>query len=464
MPLRPTRSQAYPLFIILLPILFTLIVIIGYSEAKQQYYAAGIRNLDKQMNTITRLITLYQEQLKENHLSVAEAQNKIKELLSGPLRADGTRDLSRSDLTLGVDDYLLILDSKGNMIMHPQLEGKNLYNYRNSEGRFIFQEIIGKPRNILVYDWQNPTDSSPRTQISVMQYFPAWDWYIGISTYEDNFYNLFSKVKYLLSFLVIGSYIITVILFYLARRKERALKHSTIVSEQLAQTNQSILMTLAVALEERDAYTSGHSQRVAHYMRIIASQIGFSPDMLEAIYTGGLLHDIGKIGIEDRILRKQSRLTDEEYTIIKTHPLRGEALLRKLYADVSKQYLPKIDSILTITRSHHERYDGFGYPDRLKGQDIPLIARIAAVADSFDAMTSNRAYRNGMSFSTACDEISKHSGTQFCPTVVQAFFQSITEEVFYHAHQITPPDELLFDKIEKSSLEQEMAKPIASHL
>ncbi|MGE5702160.1 MAG: HD domain-containing phosphohydrolase, partial [Clostridia bacterium] len=352
------------------------------------------------------------------------------------------------DMTLGPGDYLLIFDSKGNMLLHTEMEGQNLLNYSNSEGRYILREIMNSPQISLLYQWQNPSDPSPRAKIAVYRYFAKWDWYVGLSTYESNFYSMFENLKYLLIFLVLGSYVITAILFTLARLKERALRRSTNMSEQLAHTNESILMTLAVALEERDAYTSGHSQRVAYYMREIAKQLGYSSEMIDTIHTGGLLHDIGKMGIEDRILLKQSRLTDAEYAIIKTHPLRGEALLRRLYAQTAKIDQPKMETILTITRSHHERFDGKGYPDRLRGEDIPLIARIAAVADSFDAMTSNRAYRIGMPFSVACEEISRNSGTQFCPVIVYTFFQCINEEVFAHAHHLTRADELLIEHIE----------------
>jgi hypothetical protein len=458
LPHYSTKSLAHKLFLVLLPILFTGIIYIGYSQAKVQYREAGIRNLDRQMNTVFHLISIYHNAVKAGNLSAEQAATRIKDLLSGPMRSNGTRDLSAVDIIIGPGDYLFILDSKGNLLMHPELEGKNLYHFQNVEGRYIVQEMISQPRHELFYMWQNPTDKEPRSKMSLIRYFPAWDWYVGISTYEENFYRPFDKIKYLLAFLVIGSYIITAILYWLMHRKERDLRRSEFVSEQLVETNQSILKTLAVALEERDAYTSGHSQRVAFYMRVIAEKMGFSHEMLDAIYTGGLLHDIGKIGIEDSILMKPGKLTQEEYEIIKTHPVRGESLLRKLYAQTKSQDLEKVAAILTITRSHHERFDGNGYPDQKKGEEIPLIARIAAVADSFDAMTSNRAYRRGLSFSKACLEIQSNAGTQFCPQVVEAFMQSVTEETFFHANQITRAENLLLEGIEKESVMNHISK------
>ncbi len=441
------RYKTYPIFIILLPILFTLIVYIGYIQAKEQYLRAGIRNLDKQLNVIMRMVSQFDQQVKNKQMSLKQAQDVTKNLLSGPLLPNGTRDLSKQDITIGPGDYLFIVDSKGDLLMHPQLEGKNLYNVKAPDGRYIIRDIIKQPHGVLHYIWQNPSDQEPRQKIAVVQYFPAWDWYIAISTYEENFYGLYSHIKYLLIFLVVGSYIITVFLIRFARRKDRDLRKSANVSRQLAYANQSILKTLAVALEERDAYTLGHSQRVAYYMKVIAQKMNLSQEMIDTIYTGGLLHDIGKIGIEDSILLKPGRLTQEEFEIIKTHPVRGEALLRKLYAQVNDQDSNQTRIILEITRHHHERIDGRGYPDQLKGDEIPLVARIAAVADSFDAMTSNRAYRKGLSFSKACDEIANNRGTQFCPEVVDAFFACITEEEFLHAHQITRADEILLERI-----------------
>jgi hypothetical protein len=458
LPLKPTtKSHLYPMFLIILPILFTLVVFIGYTKAKWQYYQAGVHMLDKQMNTVFEFLTLFHNQVKDGTLTFPEADRRIKELLVGVKRPDGTRDTSQVRVTLAKGDTVFVFNSQGTILMHPQLEGKNLYNLLNQEGQQVIRDVQADGKSIVTYQWQNPDDTSPQTNIALVRYFPQWDWYVCLASPEETFYEQFTQVKSFLAFLVAGSYIITAVLFYLTRRKEIALLSSTLRGEKLAQANQSILKTLAVALEERDAYTSGHSQRVAFYMRVIAEKMGMDEQTLETIYTGGLLHDIGKIGIEDSILLKPGRLTDEEYQIIKSHPVRGEALLKKLYAHAGKQNAKQMEAILAITRSHHERFDGKGYPDQLQGEQIPLFARIAAVADSFDAMTSSRAYRKGLSFSKACDEIRRNAGTQFCPTVVEAFFQSVTEETFFHAHQISRANELLFEKIDEAPLIQQLS-------
>jgi hypothetical protein len=445
------------MFLLLLPILFTIVVFIGYTKAKWQYYQAGVGALDKQMNTVFEILALFHNQVKDGTLTFPEAERTIKEMLTGVKRPDGTRDTSHVRVTLAKGDTIFAFNSQGTIIMHPQLEGKNLYNIPNQEGKHLIREVQFEGKSVVTYRWQKPNDTFPLTYIALVRYFPQWDWYVCLSSPEETFYEQFRQVKSFLTFLVAGSYIITAVLFYLTRRKEKALLSSTLRGEQLAQANQSMLKTLAVALEERDSYTSGHSQRVAFYMRVIAEKMGMDEQTLETIYTGGLLHDIGKMGIEDSILLKPGRLTEEEYQIIKSHPVRGEALLKKLYVHAGKQDAKRMEAILTITRSHHERFDGKGYPDQLQGEQIPLIARIAAVADSFDAMTSSRAYRKGLSFSKACDEISRNAGTQFCPTVVEAFFQSVTEETFFHAHQISRANELLLEKIDETPLIRQLS-------
>jgi len=444
LPLKPTaKSHLYPLFLVLLPIIFTVVVVIGYSEAKKLYFQSGVHAMDRQLNTVTQILSLYNDQVKDGIISYTEAENQIRDIMVGPKKPDQTRDRSQVKLTLAQGDELFAFNSQGTYIVHSSLEGQNMYNLPNPGERFLVKQTLNEGRTVSTYRWALPDGSSSTEKIAVIRYYPQWDWYICLISPEGEFYEQFSKVKGFLIFLIVGSYLIAAILFTLTFRKEKALLSSTLRGEQLAEVNQSILKSLAVALEERDAYTSGHSQRVAYYMRIIGKQMGLDEPTLDLMYTGGLLHDIGKIGIEDSILLKPGKLTDEEFHSIKSHPVRGEALLRKLYAQVDKRDAASIRSILAITRHHHERFDGKGYPDQLQQDDIPIIARVTAVADSFDAMTSSRAYRKGLSFSKACDEIIRNKGTQFCPKVVDAFFQSVPEETFHHAHQISRANELL---------------------
>ena len=177
------------------------------------------------------------------------------------------------------------------------------------------------------------------------------------------------------------------------------------------------VQSLAEALELKDPYTRGHSIRVSQYSSVIAQSIGLDGEMLRQIELGGHVHDIGKIGVRETVLNKPDRLTPEEYQHIMTHPVLGWRILAPL--------LGETPHALNIVRSHHERFDGRGIPDGLCGTEIPLEARIAAAADAFDAMTSDRPYRaSEMTLDLAVEEIRRCSGTQFDPAVVDALIAS----------------------------------------
>ncbi|RME20644.1 MAG: HD domain-containing protein, partial [Deltaproteobacteria bacterium] len=188
--------------------------------------------------------------------------------------------------------------------------------------------------------------------------------------------------------------------------------------ETTQQTYYETIRSLAQALEARDAYTRGHSERVTRYAIATARCMGLSERSLRIIRYAGLLHDIGKIGIADSILNKRLELTEQEWTTIRNHPLFGDAILEPLKFLHDAQH---------IVLHHHERWDGSGYPNGLKGTEIPLEARIVAVADAFDAMTSHRPYRAAMAREKAIEELRASAGKQFDPEVVEAFLTAISE-------------------------------------
>jgi putative two-component system response regulator len=177
------------------------------------------------------------------------------------------------------------------------------------------------------------------------------------------------------------------------------------------------VQSLAEALELKDPYTRGHSVRVSRYSSVIARHVGLRGEPLRQIELGGHVHDIGKIGVREEVLNKPDRLTAEEYQHIMMHPILGWRILAPL--------LGEAPTALNVVRSHHERFDGRGVPDGLKGDEIPIEARIVAAADALDAMTSSRPYRStGMTLDCALEEIQRHSGTQFDPLVVRALVAS----------------------------------------
>ncbi len=171
---------------------------------------------------------------------------------------------------------------------------------------------------------------------------------------------------------------------------------------------------LAQSVELRDSYTYGHTKRVTDYSILLGTHLDLSADDMYLIKTGTPLHDIGKIGIDDDILRKPGKLTKEEFEIMKTHTNKGAKIL---------EAVPELAPLIPIVRSHHERWDGNGYPDQLSGEGIPRLARIVAVADCFDAMTSDRPYRPGMAAEVAFAEVEKQKGKQFDPEIATAFLK-----------------------------------------
>ena len=183
-----------------------------------------------------------------------------------------------------------------------------------------------------------------------------------------------------------------------------------------------VVQTLAEAIDAKDTYTNGHSGRVAKYSREIAKRYGYSREQQDEIYMMGLLHDVGKIGVPDAVINKPSRLTDEEYAQIKAHPVMGDRILKNI------RERPKL---AVGARWHHERYDGAGYPDGLSGTDIPEEARIIAVADAYDAMTSRRSYRSILPQQTVRAELEKGRGTQFDPAFADIMLQMMDEDPEY---------------------------------
>ena len=188
---------------------------------------------------------------------------------------------------------------------------------------------------------------------------------------------------------------------------------------------------LASAIDAKDRYTHGHSSRVAQYSRMIAEDAGKSEEECEQIYFAALLHDVGKIGIADTIINKDGKLTDEEFAQIKLHPLFGSRILSQIHQSPELQI---------GARNHHERYDGKGYPDGLKGDEIPELARIIGVADAYDAMTSKRSYRDPLPQERVRNEIAKGMGTQFDPKFAEIMLRRIDLDTEYTMKENASPN------------------------
>lgn len=185
----------------------------------------------------------------------------------------------------------------------------------------------------------------------------------------------------------------------------------------------NIVHSLSIALDERDAYTYGHSSRVTELALALGKRLGLKQVELEMLELGSILHDIGKIGVPDTILNKPAALNAEEIELVRQHPIKGERI-------IELNQNKKMHLIVDCIRNHHEHYDGSGYPDGLKGEDIPVLARIVAITDAFDAMTSLRTYRKKRTQEEAIEEILRCSGSQFDPHMAGEFSKMMRSSDF----------------------------------
>ncbi len=230
--------------------------------------------------------------------------------------------------------------------------------------------------------------------------------------------------------LILVSLIFGIIIRYQNTAYEKKKQELDEANAFLSETNERITLqsmyTLAKTIDAKDKYTNGHSMRVAKYSEMLAERMGVSDEEKDEITNLAMLHDIGKIGVPDAIINNPSKLTEDEFNVIKQHPLTGYEILAEM---------PELKDIGTGARWHHERYDGSGYPDGLKGEEIPLPARIICVADAYDAMTSNRSYRKYLPQEVVREELQKGRGTQFDPDIADIMLDIMSEDKDYELRE-----------------------------
>ena len=213
-----------------------------------------------------------------------------------------------------------------------------------------------------------------------------------------------------------GSYVATRLYDDITRENNEYVQILNDKNEQIQEMTMQTIAAIANTLDAKDAYTEGHAERVSGYCEQIARKIGMSEEDVRNIRLVALFHDIGKIGVPDSVLNKPGRLTDEEFDQMKQHTVVGSEIIKDL---------SMIPGVIIGARYHHERYDGTGYPEKLKGEEIPYIARIIAVADAYDAMTSNRVYRKHLTKEKVLSELEKGAGTQFDPDIVSTMIDLV---------------------------------------
>ena len=316
------------------------------------------------------------------------------------------------DVTKGIEiagkGYGMVVNSDGFIIAHKDEDnnGKYLNEVYDEE---ILDEIVrintGRLSTTL-----NDKDCS-------LFIYPVMNqWYVvlvidNIDLYEDTYIKL--AINIIVTVVTFG---LIAFFYYINYKNEQ------IYGKKVEEMNIQIVTALAAAIDAKDKYTNGHSSRVAEYAKMIAREAGLSEEEQDEIYMAGLLHDVGKIGVPDEVINKNTTLTKEEFDLIKNHPIIGNSIL---------EGIKERPMLATGARWHHERYDGSGYPDGLKGNDIPYVARIIAVADAYDAMTSKRSYRDLLPREKVIEEIKNGKGTQFDPVFAEVMLQLIEEDTEY---------------------------------
>ena len=329
------------------------------------------------------------------------------------------------NMTMGDLGYGFIVDGSGLVVAHYD---KNEIG-RNYSGMPEWNELLS-----VVY-----ADTSDENEIMIgsetCTVFSArivGNWYVVVVADND---RLFASLQRQLLFgilMSVGIYLVIVIFCLISINRIRTAEKSEQESmEQLRQMNTSIIRSLSYAIDAKDRYTRGHSQRVAEYSLAMARKMGKSEEEQQTIYFAGLLHDVGKIRVPEAVINKPGKLTDEEFDQIRIHPVSGYHILR----DISKD-----ERIGYGAKYHHERYDGTGYPNGLMGDNIPEIARIIGVADAYDAMASNRSYRDALPQEAVRREIEKGKGRQFDPDIADIMLEMIDEDKEYRMCQTETAD------------------------
>jgi putative nucleotidyltransferase with HDIG domain len=323
---------------------------------------------------------------------------------------------------IGLDEkgYGFILDKEGLVVAHQESEEKGKVYDDNSEQADLASEIFSVESGVfqMVLDGEKCTVYTK----TVMD-----DWHVVMVVSNT---KLFRELREQLMWDIIVCLmifaVIDVFCFVAYRRIREHQKRDERSREQLDKMNTNIIKALAYTIDAKDRYTSGHSQRVANYSLELAKRMGKSEDEQKIIYYAGLLHDVGKIRVPEEVINKPGKLTEDEFNLIKMHPVSGYHILKDIYED---------KRLSSGAKYHHEKYDGTGYPNGLSGENIPEIARIIGVADAYDAMASNRSYRDALPQEAVRSEIEEGIGKQFDPEVGKIMLQMMDEDTEYRMRQ-----------------------------
>lgn len=385
-------------------------------ETGELFYSTPYKDSDSSYSIITISKAVYEGDKVQGVLAIDVFVDTVIQIVS--------------EADVAENGYAFLVDQNMGMIAHPDPA------YAYDDVPLGVLEVHDAPyekvvENILTDSGETVyiKDYDGVTRAFVISRMDNTGWHVGIATDRD---ELLRSVSGLIRGFLVAALISVLIGIAISIFLARSLNKLSIQEreqenlELMKKTNKVIVRSLASAIDAKDRYTSGHSQRVAEYAVELARRMGMSADDLEIVYYAGILHDIGKISVSEEVINKPGKLTEDEFDLIRIHPVSGYHILQGIYEDERVGYGAKY---------HHERYNGTGYPNGLAGKDIPKIARIIAVADAYDAMASDRSYRNVLPQATVRDEILRGKGTQFDPEIADIMIQMIDEDTAYKNRQ-----------------------------
>ena len=352
-------------------------------------------------------------------ISVAHMLSDGDSVVSLDIALNKIQDITEN-IRIGGVGYGFIMDDDGLIIAHYDGEEKGKIYPSDAEQAVLVEKIreTGSGRFRIMIDGE---------ECSVFTNTVMDDWHVVMIVSNTRLFEeirnniILQAVVTIIVFLIISGFC------YLAYRRLVALGKKEQENDlRIERLNSNIVKALAFTIDAKDRYTSGHSQRVANYALEIAKRMGKNEEEQNMIYYAGLLHDVGKIRVPEEVLNKPGKLSTSEFNQIKVHTVSGYHILKDIYDE---------PQIAIGAKYHHERYDGTGYPDGLSGTNIPEVARILGVADSYDAMASTRSYRNALPQEEVRKEIERGRGTQFDPAVADIMLQMIAEDPEYHMRQ-----------------------------
>jgi len=355
-------------------------------------------------------------------ISISKMLSGDKGVLSLDIALNHIQEITEG-INLDNIGYGFVIDQNGLVVAHNDIQEKGR-NYLKDDTRMkeLVTQVYEKEKNCFSVEVNGETMTVFSDQVMD-------DWNVVMIVSNDVLLEDAHKILRQ-NILICGAVSMLIIAFYIISilKINNSLEREMQSNKKIEEVNQKIIRALVRTIDAKDRYTNGHSLRVAEYSREIAKRMKKTEKEQETIYYAGLLHDVGKIRVPESVINKPGKLTDEEYEQIKVHPVTSYHILKDIYDD---------KTIALGAKFHHERYDGKGYPNGLKSDNIPEIARIIAVADTYDAMASNRSYRNALPQDVIRSEMEKGKGTQFDPGIADIMLQMIDEDEAYTLKETT---------------------------